>query len=34
MQADVSLVHQKRSDESRNFLYFVVLDSDLLLLED
>ena len=28
MQADVSLVHQKRSDESRNFLYFVVLDSD------
>ena len=30
MQADVSLVHQ-RSDESRNSLYFIVLDSDLLL---
>lgn len=34
MQADVSLVHQKMSDESRNSLNFIVLDSDLLLQED
>lgn len=31
-QADVSLVYLRNSDESRNPLYFIVLDCDLLLL--